>query len=71
MQRTAGLFYGHQVMLQAAMNGANPTEGPLYRRFRPGNRDLPVRQDYEAAQAKAICGRLEAKLQQLLERRQM
>ena len=69
MQRTAGVFYGHQVMLRAAMNGANPTEGPLYRSFlNQGNRELSIRQDFEAAQANQMCGRLEAKVQQLAEK---
>ena len=68
MQRTAGLFYGHEEMLQAATNGASPTEGPLYRRFSPGNRELSFGQDYEAAQANQMCGRLDAKIQQLVER---
>ena len=65
MQRTAGLFYRHQVMLQAAMNEASPAEGPVYTRFRPGGREPSIRQDYEAAQANQMCGRLEAKVQQL------
>ena len=63
MQATEGLYYGHQVMLQAAMDGANPTERPLYKRFKPGNRELSIRQEYEVERANQMCGPLEAKLQ--------
>ena len=52
-------------MLQTVMNGG---KGPLYKRFKPGHRELSTRQEYEAAQANQVCGRLEAKAQQLAER---
>ena len=68
VQATEGLYYGHQVMLQAAMDGANPTEGPLYKRCKSGNRELSIKQRYEVERTNQMCGRLETKLQQLVER---
>ena len=35
MQSTEGYYDGHRVMLEAANQGANPSEGPWNRIFRP------------------------------------
>ena len=43
MRTTEGRYRGHQVMLKAAKEGEVPTEGPLTRRFRPGNREPTFR----------------------------
>ena len=36
--------------------------------LRPGNRELPIREEYAVEQASHMCGRLEVRLQQLNER---
>ena len=68
MQATEGQFWGHRVMLQAATDGATPSEGILNRRFRIGNRERSMREQYITGQSVQLCGRMEAKLQQLVER---
>ena len=55
-------------MLKAATDGATPSEGPLNKRFKLGNREISIREQYLTAQASQMCGRLEAKLEQLNER---
>ena len=68
MQATEGQYWGHRVMLEAATDGATPSEGPLNRIFKIGNREISVREQYIAEQASQMCGRLGAKLEQLNER---
>ena len=55
-------------MLQAATDGATPSEGPSNRMFRTGNREISMREQYIADLASQMCGRLGAKLDQLNER---
>ena len=62
MQATKTQCWGHRVMLQAATDGATPSEGPLNRMFKTGNREIPSREQYFTEQASQMCGRLEAKL---------
>ena len=51
MRTTEGQYRGHKVMLKAGLEGAAPTEKPLTRRFRPGNRKQAIRADHEREQA--------------------
>lgn len=46
MQATEGHYEGHRMVLEAANEGANPSEGPLNRTFRPGNRDMSIRSEH-------------------------
>ena len=39
-QATEGQYWGHRVMLKAATDGATPSEGPLNRVFKIGNREI-------------------------------
>ena len=55
-------------MLEAANQGALPSEGPVTKAFTPGNRKLSVREEYEVERASQMCGRMEGKLKQLMER---
>ena len=48
---TEGQYQGYRVMLQAAMDGATPSEGPLNKMFRPGTRELSIGEEYEVEQA--------------------
>lgn len=66
MRSMEGQNLGHQVMLRAALQGAVPTEGPLSRRFLPGNREQMSKVEKE--QAIQLCGRLEEKIEILRER---
>ena len=54
------------VLLQAATQGAIPTEGLLSRRFKPGNREQRIGEEYERDQ---LYGRLERKVEQLRARK--
>ena len=60
MQASTEQFWGHRVMLKAATDGATPSEGPLNRMFKKGNREISVREQYMTGQARQMCGRLEA-----------
>ena len=40
MQASTGQYWGHRVMLKAATDGATPSEGPLNRVFKIGNREI-------------------------------
>ena len=68
MRATAGQFQDHHVMLQAALDGATPSEGPLNRRFNTGNREQLNTVEYVVGQAMQMCGRLETKIEQLSEK---
>ena len=65
MRFTEGHYEGHRVMLEAANQGAIPSEGPLTKAFRPGNRELSMRADYVREQAMQMCGRLKLKVDRL------
>ena len=65
MRPTEGQYEGHRVMLEAANQGAIPSEGPLIQAFRPGNRELSMTAEHEKEQAIQMCGRLELKMAQL------
>ena len=47
MQATEGQFWGDRVMLQAAMEGATPLDP----RFKPGKRELSIREQHQVEQA--------------------
>ena len=49
-QATGGQYWGHRVMLRAATDGAAPSEGPLNRIFKIGNREISTREQYIAGQ---------------------
>ena len=70
MQATEGQYWGHRMMLQAATDGATPSEGPLSRVFKIGNKEASIREQYVTEQPSQMCGRFEAKLEQLNERRE-
>ena len=55
-------------MLKAATDGATPSEGPLNKIFKIGNRERSMRDQYIVGQASQLCGRFEAKLGQLHEK---
>ena len=55
MRATEGQYQGYRVMLQAAMDGATPSEGPLNRMFRAGNREHSKRVEYEVEQKQTKC----------------
>ena len=65
MKASTEQFWGHKVMLKAATDGATPSEGPLNKMFKTGNREISMRDQYIAEQASQLCGRFEAKLGQL------
>ena len=65
MTSTGGQYEDHRVMLEAANQGALPSEGPVTKAFTPGNRKLSVREEYEVEKASQTRGRLEGKLKQL------
>ena len=66
MQGTEGWCEGHRVTLEAAnKEGANPSEGPLNRAFRKGNREASLRSEYIKMQAIQMCGRLNAKIEDM------
>ena len=69
MRSTAEQYHGHRVTIQAANQAAASTEGPLSRRFKPGNRHQMNKVECEKEQAVQICGRRERKVEQLTERR--
>ena len=53
-------------MLEAANQGALPSEGPVTKAFTPGNRKLSVREEYEVEKASQTRGRLEGSQYSLL-----
>ena len=65
LHATEGWYPGYRVMLEAPNEGANPSEGPLSKTFTRGNRDAPMRSDYKKMQAMQMCGRLNAKLEDM------
>ena len=68
MQASTDQYWGHTVMLTAATDGATPSEGPVNKMFKIGNREISIREQYIAEQASQLRGRFEAKLGQLRER---
>ena len=56
MQATEGWYEGKRVMLKAANEAANPSEGPLNRTFRRGNSEASMRSEYIRAQAMQMRG---------------
>ena len=56
-------YHGHIVMLEAATQGAVPTDGPRSKQFRPGNAEYVNWQDYEDKQTNQLCGRLQRKIE--------
>ena len=71
MRSTEGQYEGHGVMSEAANQGAIPSEGPLTRSFRPGNRALSMRAEHAREQAIQMCGGLELKICQLDRRHEL
>ena len=59
LQTTEVQYWGHQVMLKVARDGATPLEGPLKRMFQIGNREISIREQHITEQANQMCGRLE------------
>ena len=51
VEATEGWYEGHRMMLEAASEGANPSEGPLHRTFKAGNRDISIGSEYMRMQA--------------------
>ena len=52
-------------MLEATSEGAKPSEGPLNRTFRRGNREASTGSEYIKMQAIQMCGRLNAKIEDM------
>ena len=67
MRSTRGQHHGH-TMLEAATQGAVPTDGPRSKQFRPGNAEYVNWQDYEDKQTNQLCGRLQRKIESLNQR---
>ena len=65
MQASTEQYWGHQVMLKAATDGATPSEGPLNKMFKIGNREISMRDQCISEQASQLRGPSEAKLGQL------
>ena len=65
MQATEGWYEGRRVTLEAANEGENPSRGPLNRTFRVGRREMSMRSEYVKMQAAQMCGRLQAKIEEL------
>ena len=58
MRSTAGQYHGHQVMLEAATQGAVHSKTPT-RIFKPGNAEYVNSIEHEQEQLNQVCGRLQ------------
>ena len=65
MQATEGWY--ERVTLEAAHEGANPSEGLLNKAFRKGYREVSMRPEYINMQAVQMCGRPHTKIEDMKE----
>ena len=65
LRPTEGHYESHRVMLEAANQGAIPSEAPLTKAFRPGKRDLSMRAEHVREQSIQRWGRLDFFIGQL------